>query len=212
MLTNRKLGNLRQCYHVGGKKCCIRTWGVPDLRLLLFPIHFILVILTFLKKFKPANSISGIKLYISKVIADCRSNGHIQTLMGRRRYLQAIQNDGNPFLQSQAERQALNSTIQGSAADIVKFAMNNVQNKLKDKCLLCRGSDRDNHSEICHHGARFVLQLHDELMYEVDEQNLVSAAKLIKHEMEHAFQLRVPLKVNIKSGNSWGNLEPIDIL
>ena len=81
---------------------------------------------------------SGVKKFIEKVVTDCKKNGYVTTLSGRRRYLPNINNSINTFAQSAAERQAINSTVQGSAADLVKKAMLNIQKKLHQKSPKCK--------------------------------------------------------------------------
>ena len=145
------------------------------------------------------------KKFISKTIQDCRSAGHVTTLLNRKRFLPGIHST-NIHAKSQAERQAVNTTIQGSAADLVKTAMVNIDRKITQlyctsgTCLLPKS---------LRHAAYLVLQLHDELLYEVLESDLEEVAGIVKHEMENALESSVQFPVKVKAGYSWGQLEPI---
>ncbi|XP_063533002.1 DNA polymerase theta [Cydia strobilella] len=134
----------------------------------------------------------AIKMYTQRVMEDCRRNGYIETLMRRRRYLPDI-NSGVASKRSAAERQAVNTTIQGSAADIAKAAMCAIDTKISSQT----------------HKPRLILQMHDELIYEVPETGKDSFVKVLKEVMEHSVKLRVPLPVKVKSGYTWGTLEEI---
>lgn len=154
-----------------------------------------------------------VKKFISKTVQSCRDSGFVTTLLGRKRFLPGIHST-NIHARSQAERQALNSTIQGSAADLVKTAMVKIDEEVAARygfsatCLLpptardsCAGQGDD-------HSAYLVLQLHDELLYEVRERDLEGVAKIVQHEMENALELSVKFPVKIKTGSSWGRLKP----
>jgi DNA polymerase-1 len=128
----------------------------------------------------------GIRDYLSDVVDQARKVGYTQTVMGRRRYLPDLSSDNRPRREV-AERMALNAPIQGSAADIIKKAMLNVaalihENKLKSQLL---------------------LQVHDELIFEVAPGEEESLAKLVRKGMGSAFELRAPLDVSIGVGSSW---------
>ncbi|KAK9874988.1 hypothetical protein WA026_005803 [Henosepilachna vigintioctopunctata] len=151
----------------------------------------------FMENFK--NTYPGIKVYIQKVINKCRDDGFIETLCGRRRYLPRIK-DENGAIRSHVERQAVNSTIQGSAADLVKRAMRKIEQNFD---LHFKPSEKP----------ALVLHLHDELLFEVNQQYLAKTTKIIKQSMESSLPLRVPFPVKLKIGKSWGTLtENIDIL
>lgn len=152
-----------------------------------------------------------VKKFISKTVQDCRDTGYVTTLLGRKRFLPSIHST-NIHARSQAERQAVNSTIQGSAADLVKTAMVNIDRKVTElykfpaTCLLPSSSHVGGNSQ---HAAYLVLQLHDELLYEVREGDLKEVAEIIEHEMESALELSVKFPVKMKAGPSWGKLKPI---
>lgn len=140
--------------------------------------------------------------FVKKTIEECRQTGQIKTLTGRVRPLPGI-NSINSHVKAQAERQAVNSKIQGSASDIAKKAMIEIENSLNRKFL-----GRSNLPSSLH-TSHLVLQLHDEFMYEVEENILKSFIPVLKNTMENSTFLSVPLPVVIKSGKSWGELWPI---
>ncbi len=157
------------------------------------------------------------KKFLTKTVQECREKGYVTTLLGRKRFLQSIHSP-NIHARNQAERQAVNTTIQGSAADLVKTAMVNI-----DKRLLARfpssgislGSLDSTRSDVpnCKRptGAYLVLQLHDELLYEVAEGDMRGVARIVKHEMENALEMSVKFPVKVKVGTSWGKLEPYSV-
>ncbi|KAL3276559.1 hypothetical protein HHI36_011933 [Cryptolaemus montrouzieri] len=150
----------------------------------------------FMENFK--NTYPGIKTFVENIIISCRSNGFVETLSGRRRHLPLIEDD-NPAIKSHAERQAVNSTIQGSAADLVKISMKKIEETFNN-CL-----ESKEHPLL-------VLHLHDELLFEVQKERLAKIARLVKESMEKSVCLSVPFPVKIKTGNSWASLmEQCDI-
>ena len=120
-----------------------------------------------------------------------RENGYVQTVLGRRRYLKDI-NSANMMVRSGAERNAVNAPIQGSAADIIKIAMINIHRKLTP--VNPDGSGWK---------SKMLLQVHDELVFDVHNSELERIQPLIKHEMENAFIMDVPLEVEIGMGKNW---------
>ena len=128
----------------------------------------------------------GIREYLAQVVVIAREKGYTETIMGRRRYLPDLTSDNRPRREV-AERMALNAPIQGSAADIIKVAMLNVAKQLKAQSLT----------------SRLLLQVHDELILEVAPGEEEQLTKLVKQEMGGAFELSVPLDVNIGIGTSW---------
>lgn len=135
-----------------------------------------------------------IKIYSKKIVEKARAQGFIETMAGRRRYLPAI-NSENSAERNQAERQALNTCIQGSASDLVKNAILRMDRNLKKGKL-----------EDC----TLVLHLHDELIYEVSMQNLKTAAETLTQSMQNCVKLLIPLLVKVKSGPSWGEMKDFD--
>ncbi|MFM2230479.1 MAG: polymerase [Bacteroidota bacterium] len=127
-----------------------------------------------------------LKSYMQNQIDFARENGFVETISGRRRYLKDI-NSANAVVRGAAERNAVNAPIQGSAADIIKIAMINIHKKLKTE----------------NWQSKMLLQVHDELVFDVHKSELGSIQTLIKHEMENAFQMAVPLEVEIGYGNDW---------
>ena len=124
--------------------------------------------------------------YISKQVDFARENGYVQTVLGRRRYLKDI-NSRNAVVRSAAERNAVNAPIQGSAADIIKIAMIHIYNKLE------KGNFK----------TKMLLQVHDELVFDVYKPELDQIKSLVKTEMENAYKLSVPLVVDLGVGNNW---------
>jgi DNA polymerase-1 len=128
----------------------------------------------------------SLKTYINNQIQFARENGYVQTILGRRRYLKDI-NSQNAIVRGGAERNAVNAPIQGSAADIIKIAMINIHEKLT----------------VGNWKSKMLLQVHDELVFDVHQSELEKIKPLIKHEMENAFTLNVPLIVEIGEGKDW---------
>ena len=124
--------------------------------------------------------------YMSEQVDFARENGYVSTVLGRRRYLKDI-NSSNAVVRGAAERNAVNAPIQGSAADIIKIAMIKIHQKLKDKGLK----------------TKMLLQVHDELVFDVYKSELDEVQELIKSEMENAFKLDVPLDVEVGLGDNW---------
>ncbi|KAM9792728.1 DNA polymerase theta [Neosynchiropus ocellatus] len=156
----------------------------------------------------------GISSFLKETVRKCVKDGFVQTLTGRRRYLPGIA-DSSPHVKAHAERQAVNTTVQGSAADIVKLATVNIQRRLRRTYSTAPPSHehtRDGRSGTTSlGGAYFVLQLHDELIYETAEANLLQVAHIVKREMETAVKLYVKLKAKVKAGPSWGNLQDLEL-
>ncbi|MEZ4855512.1 MAG: DNA polymerase I [Gelidibacter sp.] len=124
--------------------------------------------------------------FISEQIDFARENGYVQTVLGRRRYLNDI-NSRNAVVRGAAERNAVNAPIQGSAADIIKMAMINIHNKLEEG----------------NYTTKMLLQVHDELVFDVYKPELEAIKKLVKTEMENAYKLSVPLDVDLGVGKDW---------
>ncbi|TJY31722.1 DNA polymerase I [Pontimicrobium aquaticum] len=127
-----------------------------------------------------------LKAYISKQVDFARDNGYVETVLGRRRYLKDI-NSRNAVVRGAAERNAVNAPIQGSAADIIKIAMINIYNKLQE------GNFK----------TKMLLQVHDELVFDVYKPELDAIKNLVKTEMENAYKLNVPLDVDLDIGDNW---------
>lgn len=124
--------------------------------------------------------------YISEQIDFARENGYVQTVLGRRRYLKDI-NGSNQVVRGAAERNAVNAPIQGSAADIIKVAMINIHKKL----------------EAENYKSKMLLQVHDELVFDAYKPELEKLKAMVKHEMENAYKLTVPLDVDLGVGENW---------
>jgi len=127
-----------------------------------------------------------LKDYMNNQISFARNNGFVETILGRRRYLKDI-NSQNSIVRGAAERNAINAPIQGSAADIIKIAMINIQNKLSSG----------------NYSSKMLLQVHDELVFDVFKPELNDIINLTRNEMEQAFKINVPLTVDINYGINW---------
>ena len=127
-----------------------------------------------------------LRSFISEQIDFARDNGYVQTVLGRRRYLNDI-NSRNAVVRGAAERNAVNAPIQGSAADIIKLAMIKIHDKI----------------EAGNFKTKMLLQVHDELVFDVYKPELDTIKTLVKTEMENAYKLEVPLVVDLGIGNDW---------
>ncbi|MGG7033966.1 MAG: DNA polymerase I [Flavobacterium sp.] len=127
-----------------------------------------------------------LKSYIHDQIENARHDGFVQTISGRRRYLKDI-NSANAVVRGAAERNAVNAPIQGSAADIIKIAMINIHKKLTTE----------------NWKSKMLLQVHDELVFDVHNDELEKIKPMIKYEMENAFKLDIPLEIEIGEGKDW---------
>jgi DNA polymerase-1 len=128
----------------------------------------------------------GVKKYMEETIAKAKEDGFVTTLFGRRRYVEELKAK-NRNLVAFGERVAMNTPIQGSAADIIKIAMIKVQKALNEKCP----------------SSHLVMQVHDELIVEAHPDELNTVAEILKTEMENAVKLSVPLVADVKTGKSW---------
>lgn len=148
----------------------------------------------------------GIRAFTERTVEYARQQGYVETLAGRRRYLSAIRSlDGAD--RTQAERQAINTTVQGSAADVAKYAILRMErnvHKYAHKLRINAAGDRANRVEL-------VLHLHDELVYEVPAERVRSVAKVLRSSMENCAKLNVPLRVKLKAGGSWGEMDVLDV-
>ena len=144
----------------------------------------------FIKKYFAAYS--GIKNYLDETKALARSLGYVETLFHRRRYLPEIVSE-IPQVRAAAERMAINMPVQGTAADIIKMAM------IKVDVILRKMPEK----------IRMLLQVHDELVFEVREDFVRDAGRLIRDLMETTYKLKVPIKVDVEVGQNWGEMEKI---
>ena len=129
---------------------------------------------------------AGVRAWLDRTVAEARERGYVQTLFGRRRYIPELK-DRNFNVRAFGERTATNSPLQGSAADLIKIAMVRIGQGLRERRL----------------ATRMLLQVHDELVFEVPEGEEETATELVKRHMEQAAQLHVPLVVSIGLGRNW---------
>jgi DNA polymerase-1 len=132
------------------------------------------------------NEFKGIKKYMDDTIAFCREHGYVQTIRGRKRRIRDI-NSQNRTVVGFAERNAINAPIQGSAADMIKLAMINIDAALR----------------LQNFKSKMILQVHDELLFDVHKDELDRLKMLIKPLMEHAMPLNVPTVVEVGEGANW---------
>ncbi|MBD3380493.1 MAG: DNA polymerase I [Candidatus Omnitrophica bacterium] len=134
---------------------------------------------------------SGIREFIERTVSEACGNGYVTTILGRRRYIPEI-NSSNDRIKGFAERAAVNTPVQGSAADLIKLAM-----------IECGKEFRD--SDV-----KMILQVHDELVFDVPGNRLKKAAAKVKKMMESVFDLKVPLVADVEYGPNWLEMEPMD--
>jgi DNA polymerase-1 len=128
----------------------------------------------------------GIKDYMDNSIKKARNEGFVQTIMGRKRYLSDI-NSANSVVRGMAERNAINTPIQGSAADIIKIAMVNIFRRFDEEKLK----------------SKMIMQVHDELNFDVFKTELTKVMGVVKTEMENAVELQVPMVVDMQAAANW---------
>jgi DNA polymerase-1 len=132
--------------------------------------------------------------YLEEIKSAAYLNGYVETLLGRRRYLQDLR-AANPVLRSAAERMAINMPFQGSNADIMKVAMVAIRRRMAADQMR----------------SQMILQVHDELVFDADRAEVDHLAQLVKREMTSAYELRVPLAVEVKVGPDWSRVEPVEV-
>jgi DNA polymerase-1 len=134
----------------------------------------------------------SVRDWIERNLEFGREHGYVETILGRRRYMPDLRTR-NYALRSAAEREATNAPMQGSAADLMKLAMVKIDAARRERGL----------------GGTMLLQIHDELIFEVDGGAIAETASLVKSEMERAIELSVPLEVTLKTGRTWFDVEPL---
>ncbi|KAL3819028.1 hypothetical protein ACJIZ3_004933 [Penstemon smallii] len=155
-------------------------------------------------------SFPGVASWLQEAVTACQKTGYVKTLKGRKRFLAKIK-FGNSKEKSKAQRQAVNSICQGSAADIIKIAMICIHDVIgEDTGTSCPCSIDAKTSQLLKGRCRILLQVHDELVLEADPSVVKEAGLLLQTCMESAASLLVPLPVKLKVGRTWGSLEPFD--
>ena len=135
----------------------------------------------------------GIKSYLDGMRRRAAEQGYVETLLGRRRYFPGLKDQSNHNIRNREEREAINAPIQGTAADIMKIAMQRVPGALAQAGL----------------SARMLLQVHDELVLECPEAEILQAAQLVQKVMSEAYQLSIPLATEARKGKNWGEMVAI---
>jgi DNA polymerase-1 len=133
-----------------------------------------------------------VRAFMDRTLEEGREKGYVSTLLGRRRYSPELRSR-NGGIRQQAERMAINAPVQGTAADIIKIAMNRLHEEMKARSMK----------------SKMLLQVHDELMFEVPASELKDLRALVCETMEGAATLSVPLKVEVKYGVNWGEMQGI---
>jgi DNA polymerase-1 len=136
----------------------------------------------------------GIKSYLDNMRRDAAKKGFVETLLGRRRYFPGLKSQGNPSTRAREEREAINAPIQGTAADIMKIAMQRVPMALLKNNL----------------NGHMLLQVHDELVLECPENELKQTAKIVRNVMENAYNLIIPLQTEARVGLNWGEMTVLE--
>jgi DNA polymerase-1 len=144
---------------------------------------------------------SGVGKFFADTLAQCSRQGYVTTLLGRRRAIQGVRMPDAALAAAEMwsrrplnlpERTAVNTVIQGSAADLIKLAMIAIARRLREE----------------QRQSKMILQIHDELVFDVPPDELDAMAQLVAHEMQTVLSLRVPVKVDVKSGSNWAECEP----
>ena len=146
----------------------------------------------FIKKY--FDEFSGVARYVDDIKKEAAERGYVETLFGRKRFIPEI-NSSAWNLRAAAERMAINMPVQGTAADLIKMAMVEIAKSNKLSAI----------------GSKLLLQVHDEMVFEVPEKEVEAAAGQIREIMENIYELAVPLKIEIKAGENWGEMEKINI-
>ena len=136
----------------------------------------------------------AVRQYMDQTLREGRERGYVSTLFGRRRYMPELRSR-NGGLRQQAERMAINAPVQGTAADIIKVAMNRLWRQLRESG----------------YRSKLLLQVHDELLFEVPVSELQAVGELVCKTMESAIELSVPLVVEVKYGKNWGEMKPLSV-
>jgi DNA polymerase-1 len=135
---------------------------------------------------------SGVSGWLEKTKQQARRDGYVTTLLGRRRYIADI-NAGNRQVREGAERMAINAPVQGTSADVIKVAMLRIFDAMKARKMR----------------STMLLQIHDELLFEVPPDEFDSLCQLVRELMPTAVELSVPLKVDLKAGPNWADTKPV---
>ncbi len=135
----------------------------------------------------------GVKRFLDNLRLLAAEQGYVETLLGRRRYFPNLKNQSNRNIRNREEREAINAPVQGTAADLMKLAMLRIPPALAEAGL----------------SGRMLLQVHDELVFEVPKSELVQTAKIVQHVMENIYELSVSLAAEARSGSNWGDMEPL---
>ncbi|MFH0937502.1 MAG: DNA polymerase [Candidatus Daviesbacteria bacterium] len=150
-----------------------------------------------------------IRVWKEKVLEEAREKGFVETLWGRKRYIPELL-AGNRMIQSFGERAAVNMPVQGTAADMIKKAMVEIDKALStDYRLQTTAKSEDGRRKTVDKSCQMILQIHDELLFECDPASAAEVGKMIKEKMENAIKLSVPVLVEVKVGPNWSDMKPL---
>jgi DNA polymerase-1 len=135
------------------------------------------------------NSFGSVKSYFRSIVDDSKEYGYVETLLKRRRYFDY--ENATPMFKAAYERESVNSVFQGSASDLIKLSMNKINQVIKKENL----------------NAKMLLQIHDELIFEVDAKEAESLGSRFRDIMENIMELNIPLKASMNIGDNWGELK-----
>ena len=134
------------------------------------------------------------KKYLDNIRKLAAQQGYVETLLGRRRYFPALQTKLNPAMKNREEREAINSPVQGTAADIMKIAMLKIPPALQKAGLY----------------GKMLLQVHDELVLECPQDEMEETARVVKETMANAYPMSIPLSTEARCGESWGTMQVLE--
>lgn len=153
------------------------------------------------------NEFPKVREWMEKTLAFGYENGYVETLWGRKRYIPELKAD-NRMIKSAGERAAVNHPVQGTAADMIKKAMVEIDKELKMENGELKN---DTNFQFSTFNFQLILQVHDELLFECDPKSVEQTAKMIKDKMENALNLSVPVVVDLKVGPNWGEMKPLKV-
>ncbi len=149
-----------------------------------------------------------VKEWMGEVLAFGYEKGYVETLLGRRRYIPELASSSH-MIKSAGERAAVNHPIQGTSADMIKRAMVDIARELTMDNGQWKIKNRNSQFSIVN--CQLILQVHDELLFECNENSVIELAKMVKDKMENAIKLSVPVVVDLKTGPNWGEMQPIKV-
>ena len=148
-----------------------------------------------------------IREWMEEILAFGYENGYVETIWGRKRYIPELTAD-NRMIKSAGERAAVNHPVQGTAADMIKKAMVEID-KSQESRVKSQGEQSRFSTLATSDSCRMILQVHDELLFECTPRSVHEVGKMVKEKMENALKLSVPVIVDLKTGSNWGEMQPL---